>query len=50
MYHTMYGETEEELIENARMHGIQLHGYTEEDWKKEIASNFQHFRKHIKTT
>ena len=26
--HTMFGETEEELIENARIHGIQVHGYT----------------------
>ena len=41
-------ETEEELIENARMHGIQVHGYTDEDLKKDIASNFEHFRKHIK--
>jgi hypothetical protein len=48
--HTMYGETEEELFENARIHGIQVHDYTEEDWKQEIASNFEHFRKHIKTT
>ncbi|MDQ6862209.1 MAG: hypothetical protein M3044_00140 [Thermoproteota archaeon] len=44
----MYGETEEELIENARRHGIEAHGYTEDDWKKEIASNFEHFKKHIK--
>jgi hypothetical protein len=43
-----YCETEEELIENARMHGIQVHGYTDEDWEKEIASNFEHFGKHIK--
>jgi hypothetical protein len=46
----MYGETEEELIENARKHGMQVHGYTEEDWKKEISSNFEHFRKHVKNT
>ncbi len=28
--HTMYGETEEELIEIAKEHGIEVHGYTEE--------------------
>jgi predicted small metal-binding protein len=28
--HTMYGETEEELLKNAKAHGIQEHGYTEE--------------------
>lgn len=48
--HTVYGETEEELIENARKHGTETHGYTEEDWQKEIASNFEHFKKHIKTS
>ncbi|MGB7953795.1 MAG: DUF1059 domain-containing protein [Candidatus Nitrosopolaris sp.] len=48
--HTMHGETEEELIENAKKHGIEAHGYTEDDWKKEIANNFEHFKKHIKTS
>jgi hypothetical protein len=32
----MYGETEEELFKNAKEHGIQVHGYTEETWNKEI--------------
>jgi predicted small metal-binding protein len=27
--HTMYGETEEELLQNAKKHGIEVHGYTE---------------------
>ena len=27
--HTMYGETEEELLKNAKEHGIKEHGYTE---------------------
>jgi Protein of unknown function (DUF1059) len=44
--HTVYGETEKELIENARKHGTETHGYTEEDWQKEIASNFEHFKTH----
>ncbi len=47
---TMYGETEEELIENAKKHGIEAHGYTEESIKEEMAKNLEHIRKLIKTT
>jgi len=28
---TMYGETEQELLQNAKKHGIEVHGYTEEN-------------------
>jgi predicted small metal-binding protein len=28
--HTMYGDTKEELLTNAKKHGIEVHGYTEE--------------------
>lgn len=48
--HTMYGETEEELLENAKRHGIEAHGYTEESFNEEIAKNLEHFRSLIKTT
>lgn len=48
--HTMYGETEDELIENAKKHGIEVHGYTEESFKEEMAENLEHFRKVIKST
>ena len=34
--HTMYGETEEELLANAKKHGMEVHGYTEETWNKEV--------------
>jgi len=47
--HTMQGETEEELLENAKKHGKEVHGYTEDTWNKEIATNVDHFRKLIKT-
>jgi predicted small metal-binding protein len=47
--HTMYGETEEELLQNAKKHGIEVHGYTDESWNEEIAKNRDHFRKLIKT-
>ena len=48
--HTMYGETEEELLQNAKKHGIEVHDYTEESWNDEIAKNADHFRKLIKTS
>jgi predicted small metal-binding protein len=46
--HTMYGETEEELLQNAKKHGMEVHGYTEQSWNKEVAKNGEHFRKLIK--
>lgn len=48
--HTRYGETEEELFENAKKHGIEAHGYTAETYKEEMAKNLERFRKLIKTT
>jgi hypothetical protein len=46
----MYGETEEELLENAKIHGIEVHGYTEDSWNEDITMNIDHFRTLIKTT
>jgi hypothetical protein len=48
--HTMYGDTEEELLANAKKHGIEVHGYTEETWNEEVSKNLDHFRKLIKTS
>ena len=48
--HTMYGDTEEELLQNAKEHGIKVHGYTEEQRNEEISKNLEHFRKVIKKT
>jgi cystathionine beta-lyase/cystathionine gamma-synthase len=48
--HTMYGETEEDLLQNAKRHGIEVHGYTEESWNDEIAKNADHFRKLIRSS
>lgn len=48
--HTMYGKTEEELMENAKKHGIEVHGYTEGSFKEEMVKNLEHFRKMIQTT
>ena len=48
--HTMYGETEDELLQNAKKHGIEVHGYTEETWNEEIGTKKDDFRKLIKTT
>lgn len=33
--HTMTGETEE-LLANAKKHGMEVHGYTEETWNEEF--------------
>jgi len=44
----MYGGTEEELLQNAKEHGIKVHGYTEEQWNEEISKKLEHFRKIIK--
>ena len=46
--HIIYGETEEEVLKNAKEHGIKEHGYTEESWNEEISKNLQHFKKIIK--
>jgi len=46
----MHGETEEELLQNAKKHEIEVHGYTEESWNDEIAKNSAHFRKLIKSS
>ena len=35
--HTMTGETEEELLVNAKKHGMEVHGYTKENWNGEIS-------------
>lgn len=47
--HTMYGETEQDLLENAKRHGIEAHGYTEESFNEEVSKNLEHFRSLIKT-
>jgi predicted small metal-binding protein len=48
--HTMYGETEEELLDNAKRHGIEVHGYTEETFNEKIRKDKENFRKLIKTS
>ncbi len=47
---TKFGETEEELLENAKRHGIEAHGYTEETFNERIGKDKENFRKLIKTT
>ena len=46
--HTMTGETEEELLANAKKHGIEVHGYSEEKWNEDLSKNKDHFRSLIK--
>ena len=45
----MYGETEVELLNTAKKHGVEVHGYTEETWNEEVEKNKDNFRKLIKT-
>jgi len=47
--HTMYGNTEDELIANAKKHGIEVHGYTEETWNEEMSKNMDNIKKFIKS-
>lgn len=47
--HTMYGETEEKLLENAERHSIEAHGYTEETFNERIGKDKENFRKLIKS-
>lgn len=42
--HTIYGETEDELLQNVKKHGMEVHGYTEQTWNKEIAKKGDRFR------
>ena len=46
----MYGETEEELLQNAKKHGIEVHGYNEQTWEEEMSKNKEHIRKLIKNS
>ena len=48
--HVVYGETEEELLQNAKKHGIEVHGYNEQTWEEEMSKNKEHFRKLIKNS
>jgi hypothetical protein len=38
------------LLANAKKHGIEVHGYTEETWNEEISKNRDHFVSLIKKT
>ena len=46
--HTMYGETEEEVLKNAKEHGMKEHGYIEESWNEILSKNIEHFKQIIK--
>ena len=48
--HTMYGETEEELLKNAKEHGIKEHGYTEESWNEKMSKDQEKLKTLIKSS
>lgn len=41
--HTVYDETEEELMENIKKHGTEVHCYTEESFQEVMAKNLETF-------
>lgn len=47
--HTMYGETEQDLLENVKIHAIEAHGFTEESFNEEVRKNIDNIRNIIKT-
>ena len=47
--HTMYCETEQELLENAKRHGIEAHGYKEQAFNERVGKDNENFRKLIKS-
>ena len=44
------GETEEELLKNAKEHGIKEHGYTEESWNEKMSEDQDKFKTLIKSS
>ena len=38
-----------QIFSNAKKHGVEVHGYTEETWNEEVEKNKDNFRKLIKT-
>ena len=46
--HTMYGETEEEVLKNAKEHGIKEHGLYRRILDEILSKNLEHFKKIIK--
>jgi hypothetical protein len=46
----MYGETEEELLKNAKEHGIKEHGYTEESWNEKMSEDREKLKTLIKSS
>jgi len=46
--HTIYGETEDEIMKNAKEHAIKEHDYTEESWNAEMNENIENFRRAIR--
>jgi hypothetical protein len=48
--HTMYGETEEELLKNAKEYGIKEHRYTEESWNQKMSKDQEKFKTLIKSS
>ncbi|CAN5732244.1 hypothetical protein BH23THE1_BH23THE1_36530 [soil metagenome] len=47
--HTVYGETEDQVLENAKRHVIESHGYTEEKVNESFSKNREHYKQSMKS-
>lgn len=48
--HTVYGETEDQVLENAKRHVMESHGYPEEKVNESFSKYQEHYRQSIKST
>lgn len=48
--HTITGNTEQELFENAKKHAMETHGMTAQDFEEDAMKNEEKYRKLIKQT
>lgn len=47
--HTVYGETEDQVLENAKRHVIESHGYAEEKVNESFTKNREHYKQAMKS-
>jgi len=48
--HTISGETEEELFDNAKKHALEEHGITAAEFEEDVKKNEEKYRSLIKRT
>ena len=48
--HTISGETEQELFDNAKNHAIEEHGMTASEFEEDVKNNEEKYRSEFKKT